>query len=69
MRILLISDEPERIQTLKATLHEYYLETALTGTDGCNMATLNSYDLIILALNPPQHNGVEMCRNIRDGNE
>ncbi len=46
------------------------MDLAHDGQEGQNTAFINQYDLIILDLNLPVTNGINVCKNIRDaGNE
>jgi DNA-binding response OmpR family regulator len=46
------------------------VDLAHDGQEGQNTAFINQYDLIILDLNLPVTNGINVCKNIRDaGNE
>lgn len=67
MKLLLIDDDREMLETLKEELERTYIvETSSTGDDAEYLATMNSYDLILLDLNLPKKNGKEICVAIRN---
>jgi len=67
MRILIIEDDKEIANYLKRSLEaEYFaVDTVHDGENGLSLATLNSYDLIILDLSLPSKGGRDICREIR----
>ncbi|EKE00229.1 MAG: hypothetical protein ACD_22C00072G0012 [uncultured bacterium] len=69
MRILVIDDDREFARTLKdALLESYLVDLAFTGSEGAYLSQVNCYDVIILDLNLPDMDGVEVCRLIRSSN-
>ncbi len=71
-RILLVDDEPGLRKMLSDRLRAegYAVETAADGRAGSTLARTGAYDLIILDLNLPLKDGLEICREIRhDGME
>ncbi len=66
-RILLVDDEPGLRRTLSDRLRKegYGVDTAATGPAASDMARKSDYDLIILDLNLPAKNGLEVCRELR----
>ena len=69
MRILLIEDEAlvsKCIQQMFA-LERYDVTTADTGETGLSLARLNPYDLIVLDLQLPDMTGIDILRELRDG--
>ncbi|MBS1664607.1 MAG: response regulator transcription factor [Bacteroidetes bacterium] len=65
--VLIIEDDPSIIELL--TIHLTDLSCQVTsvrhGTEGLDIATKTSFDLIILDLMLPGANGLDICRNIR----
>lgn len=68
MRILVVEDEKEIAQSLKKTLEAecFTVDLAHDGEEGSFLARVNDYDLIILDINLPKKEGLEVCRDIRD---
>lgn len=70
MRILLIEDE-EKLATVWASnlkAEGFAVDMALTGTDGVEIATGNTYDLIILDIMLPGLDGTQVLKRIRERN-
>ncbi|MEY3646392.1 MAG: hypothetical protein RL127_1100 [Bacteroidota bacterium] len=67
VKILLIEDEPKTVQSLKQGLEEnnYIVEVAYDGHMGHQLATRNTYQLIISDIIIPGINGLELCRKLR----
>jgi DNA-binding response OmpR family regulator len=67
MNILLIEDNLKLSENIKAILSHsgYNIEAILTGNEGIYYASVNNYDLIILDLNLPDIDGIEVCKQIR----
>jgi two-component system copper resistance phosphate regulon response regulator CusR len=67
MKILLIEDEPKTVQSLKQGLEEnhYTVEVAYDGILAKQLATRNTYQLIISDIIIPGINGIELCRELR----
>lgn len=67
MRILIIEDENDLARSLARGLRRqgYAVDIAFDGEQGCQLATVNSYDLLILDLNLPGMDGLEVCRSLR----
>ena len=67
MRILITEDERELAQALARCLQQqgYAADIAYDGEEALYLAGVNEYDLIILDLNLPKIDGVEVCRRIR----
>jgi len=66
-RILVVEDEPKVASFIKLGLEEngFICETAFDGLMGKRMFDAGNYDLIILDLNLPYKNGIELCKEIR----
>lgn len=66
-KILIIEDDPDIVSLLEIHLkdHEYSLSTAFDGNKGLAMARANRFDLVILDLNLPGMDGLEICRVLR----
>lgn len=67
MRILVAEDEHRIAEALRKGLEQehYAVDVVYTGTDGYDMASSESYDLIILDLLLPGMDGLEVCRQLR----
>ena len=67
VRLLVVEDEPDLAQALaKGLRHQgYAVDTALDGVQGWDLAETNEYDLLILDLNLPEMDGLEVCRRLR----
>ena len=67
MKILLVEDEPQVASFIKKGFeHEgYELSIAYDGRTGWSLYQQQPYDLVILDVNLPYLNGVELCRRIR----
>ncbi len=66
-RILIIDDDTELLKMLKKyfELKKYEILTAENGTEGLNKVKLQP-DIILLDVNMPKIDGIEVCRSIRD---
>ncbi|MCR6642680.1 MAG: response regulator transcription factor [Sporocytophaga sp.] len=67
MKILIIEDEKKVGSLLKRGLEDsnYTADLALTGEEGVDLAFSYEYQLIILDINLPDINGIEVCTKIR----
>ncbi|RPI35023.1 MAG: DNA-binding response regulator [Chloroflexota bacterium] len=67
MRILIIEDEIDLATAIGEGLRQqgYAVDIALGGEQGCLAAETNVYDLLILDLNLPGIDGLEICRRLR----
>ena len=67
MRILITEDEKDLAEALARGMRQqgYAADIAYDGEEALVMAEVNDYDLIILDLNLPKIDGVEVCRRIR----
>jgi len=70
-RLLIVEDEPKVASFLKRGLEEngYTCEIAFDGLTGRKMFDNGVYDLIILDINLPFKNGIELCKEIRRNNQ
>jgi DNA-binding response OmpR family regulator len=68
MRILVVEDEIKLAQTLKKVLatERYVVEIAFDGSEGYELASTENYDLLILDLNLPGMDGLEICQKLRE---
>lgn len=71
MKILVVEDEVNVAEVLKRGLSEegYEVENAFDGQIGLRLATSRTYDLIILDINLPLLNGLELCKQLRERDE
>jgi DNA-binding response OmpR family regulator len=69
MRILLVEDEPAAAQMLAKGLREqtFAVDLAADGEAALYQASINDYDLILLDVNLPGRDGLEVCRELRVG--
>ncbi|WP_081752660.1 response regulator transcription factor [Kallotenue papyrolyticum] len=67
MRLLIIEDEQDLAQTLARGLRRYgyAVDLAFDGCHGWELAEINDYDLVILDLNLPGLDGMDICRRLR----
>ena len=67
MRILITEDEKDLADALARGLRQqgYAADIASDGEEAMMMTEVNNYDLIILDLNLPKIDGVEVCQRIR----
>lgn len=70
MRILIIEDHQELANSIKAHLltEKYQVDIAYYGLDGEEKAFVNSYDVILLDLNLPDKDGIEILKFLRHEN-
>lgn len=66
-KILIVDDDTELLKMLKSyfEIRRYVVITAENGTDGLKQAQKGP-DIILLDVNMPQIDGIELCRMIRD---
>lgn len=66
-RILIVDDDPELLKMLKTyfEIREYIVITAENGVEALKKTETNP-DLILLDVNMPKIDGIEVCRRIRD---
>ena len=69
MRVLIVEDEHKIANSIKQGLLQetYAVDVAFTGTVGYDLATTETYDLIILDLMLPGIDGVTICTKLRTG--
>ncbi|MDD5093200.1 MAG: response regulator transcription factor [Dehalococcoidia bacterium] len=67
MRILIIEDEIDLANILAEGLRKqgYAVDAVFDGNHGYEHAAINDYDLLILDLNLPGMDGLEICRRLR----
>ncbi|MGB5793303.1 response regulator [Poseidonibacter sp.] len=70
MKILIIEDDEKIINFLKKGLEEecYSVDSCLNGEEGIYLASVNSYDIILLDIMIPLKNGYEVCEYLRVNN-
>ena len=68
MRILVTEDEKDLADALVKGLERqgYAVDVAYDGDESLRLAEVNDYDLLILDLNLPKVDGMEVCRRLRD---
>lgn len=67
VRILLVEDEPSLVLTLEDRLKSegYEVASATDGEEGLARASDEAFDLLILDINLPKKNGLDVCRDLR----
>lgn len=67
MKILIVEDEDSIREVEKAYLQRagYSVDEAQDGRDALDLFKKNAYDLILLDLNIPEINGIDVCKEIR----
>lgn len=67
MKLLIIEDEVDFANALARGLRKlgYAVDLAADGEQGLELAEVNKYDLLILDLNLPSMDGLEICRRLR----
>lgn len=70
MKLLIIEDEKELCRTIAdgLRLNGYETDTCCDGSEGLELCTVESYDLIILDLNLPSMDGMEVLEHFRKEN-
>ncbi|MDP2336445.1 MAG: response regulator transcription factor [Bacteroidota bacterium] len=71
VRILVVEDEPKVALFVKRGLEEngFSAEIAFDGAIGKRMFDAGDYDVVILDINMPYKNGIELCKEIRSINQ
>ncbi|HEU4675972.1 MAG TPA: response regulator transcription factor [Motilibacteraceae bacterium] len=69
MRLLLVEDEEDLAEALRFGLSRagYAVDVALTAADAVDRLLVNAYDLLVLDLNLPDRDGLDVCRDVRAG--
>lgn len=67
MRILIVEDEPDLANALARGLRQqgYAVDIAEDGERGWELGAIYDYDVLILDLNLPDMDGLEVCRRLR----
>ncbi|MGL4337210.1 MAG: response regulator transcription factor [Turicibacter sp.] len=67
MKLLIIEDEEDLIKALSIGLKKsgYIVDTAMDGQEGLDLTYINQYDLIVLDLNLPTLDGLDILTEIR----
>lgn len=70
MKILIIEDDLKIINFLKKGLEEecYIVDYSTNGDEGLYLASVHSYDLILLDIMLPIKDGMEVCKTLRNNN-
>jgi DNA-binding response OmpR family regulator len=69
MRLLIIEDNAQLVESLGEQLSEYFqIDASTTGKDGLHKATSETYDIIMLDLGLPDRDGMEICALLRKEN-
>jgi DNA-binding response OmpR family regulator len=68
MRILVTEDEKDLADALAKGLERqgYAVDVAYDGEESLRLAEVNEYDLLVLDLNLPKVDGMEVCQRLRD---
>ena len=68
MRILLVEDDPKNVELFEAALEgEHVLVVERDGISGQERALAEKFDVILLDIQLPKKNGIEVCRSLRAG--
>lgn len=69
MRILVVEDEKDLAEAIAVGLRKqgYAADIVLDGEEALRSFEVNEYDLLILDLNLPRIDGIEVCKKIRAG--
>lgn len=67
MRILVVEDDNKAARFLKQGLEEegHAVDVAVDGEEGAQLGHVNPYDLIVLDIQLPRKNGIELSRELR----
>lgn len=70
MKILIIEDDIKIINFLKKGLEEecYVVDYSTNGDEGLYLASVHTYDLILLDIMLPIKDGIEVCKTLRKNN-
>lgn len=70
-KILLVEDEPKVASFVKMGLeeNEFFCEIAIDGLVGKQKFSQGVFDLVILDINLPYKNGIELCKEIRNSDQ
>lgn len=64
--VLIVEDEPDLLDLLKEELADtYHVEEARTANEAVQKVTKSAMDLVLLDLNMPDRNGIDLCREFR----
>jgi two-component system, OmpR family, copper resistance phosphate regulon response regulator CusR len=71
MKILIVEDETKVAEVLQRGLNEegYETDVAYDGQTGLELALRGGFDLIILDINLPKLNGLDLCKRLREKDE
>jgi len=71
MRLLLVEDENQLLNAYAKGLKQegYALDMAHNGEEALDFFSINTYDLIVLDLNIPKINGINVLKQIRQSNQ
>jgi DNA-binding response OmpR family regulator len=69
MRVLLVEDEADLVEALRYALTRsgYAADVALNLREATARLELNSYDVVVLDLNLPDGDGLDLARDLRAG--
>ncbi|RKS73942.1 DNA-binding response OmpR family regulator [Motilibacter peucedani] len=69
MRLLVVEDEEDLADALRFGLASsgFAVDVALTGADAEERLSVNAYDVVVLDLNLPDADGVDILRSLRSG--
>lgn len=67
MRLLVIEDNPKMAKAISKGLeeHGFSVDVSRTGYEGEELAAVEAYDVIVLDLMLPDHDGLRLCQNLR----
>ncbi|MBN8678803.1 MAG: response regulator transcription factor [Chitinophagales bacterium] len=69
--VLFVEDEPKLGASVRKELmeHGYEVDLAFDGSIGERLFKSKSYDIVLLDINLPHINGLELCKRIRESNQ
>jgi two-component system, OmpR family, response regulator len=68
MRVLVVDDEKKIADSIKRGLEQerFAVDVAYDGEEGYDLASMESYDVIVLDVMMPKMDGFEVCRKLRE---
>ena len=67
MRVLIVEDQPELAATVGdyLELNQHQVDFAVTGESALALVEVNEYDIVLLDINLPRKDGLEVCSEMR----
>jgi DNA-binding response OmpR family regulator len=69
MRLLVVEDEEDLVETIRPSLvrEGYAVDVAIDAASAMDRLRVNAYDLMVLDLSLPDGDGFDLCRSVREG--